>query len=105
MEARERGVLVGQPRWLQGAVGVRMQGHRVQQRGIRKPRRGHRQQREEEEADRPGDEDRVAEQQEAVVPLSVEEDRGGDDHRPVAPDVDPVGEGDDEIMIEEGVLE
>ena len=94
VQARERGELVRQPRRLERAVGLRALGHRVDEPEVEQPRRGDRHQREEEEADRSGDEHRVA--QHAVVrPVrEVQRDGRGEDHRPVAPDVDPVRERD-----------
>ena len=92
VQARKRGVLVRQGRRLEGAIPVRVLGHRVHDAGVGHPRGRHRDTREEEEADEPGDEHRIAEQDVPVVTPDVERDPAGGDHGPVAVHVHPVRE-------------
>jgi hypothetical protein len=98
VEARERGELVRQTRRLERAVGVRMERDRVDEVRVRQARRRHGEKREEEEPDRAGDQDGVAEQPVARVLVAKEDDCDRDDHRPVPPDVGPVGERDDSVV-------
>jgi hypothetical protein len=105
VQAREGRVLVREAGRLESAVGARLVGDGVDERAVDETGRRQRQQREEEEADRARDHHRVAEQQVAVTRSPVEQDARGDDHRPVAPDVDPVEERHGPTVIEQGVLE
>jgi hypothetical protein len=105
VEAREGCELVGQPRGLEGPVGLRLLRDGIRQRRVCEARRREREEREEEESDRARHEHRVAEQQVPVAPVLEEQDGDRDDHRPVAPDVDPVDEVDDEVEPDHGGLE
>jgi hypothetical protein len=92
VKAGERRVLVGQPGWLKSPVRMRVECDGVDERGIGEPGWGDGEEGEEEEPDPARDEDRVAKQQVAVAASAEEDDGDRDDHRPVAPDVDPVDE-------------
>jgi hypothetical protein len=92
VQAREGRVLVRQPRRLQRAVGVRLLGDGVDELQRQQPGRGDREEREEEEAERARHEERVAEQHVPPAVAEVEDDGSRQDHGPVPPDVDPVGE-------------
>ena len=90
VQARHGGVLVDEVRRLEHAVGVRRLGHGVDQGGVDEAGWGQRVGHEDDQADRPGDEHGVPEPQELAAVQAGEPDHGGDDDRPVAPDVDPV---------------
>jgi hypothetical protein len=105
VQAREGRVLVRQPRRLQRAVGVRLLGDGVDELERQQPRRGDGEEREEEEAERARHEERVAEQHVPPPVAEVEDDGGRQDHRPVAPDVDPVGERHQHVAAGERRLE
>ena len=92
VQARHCRVLVREPRRLERPVRVRPAGDRVHQAGIDKPRRRSREEGEEEKADQARDDHGVAKQPIALPPNGEQRDRDGRDHRPVAPDVHPVDE-------------
>jgi hypothetical protein len=105
VEAREGGVLIREARRLERAVGIRLIRHGVDQAKLEQPRRRDRHQREEEEANSARDEERIAQQVVAIRAPDIEDDRSREDHRPMAPDVDPVGERDQEIGADHGCLD
>ena len=104
VQARKRRVLVGQSRRLKRAVRVRAESDRVDERGVREPGRRDGEEGEEDEPDPARDEHRVAKQAVAVPAPVVEDHSDRDDHRPVAPDVDPVDDVDDQVAVDDEVL-
>jgi hypothetical protein len=90
VQTRESRVLVGEPGRLQRPVRVRLERDGVDERRVDQSRGRHRKECEEEEAQATGDEDRVAEEPVALAASQKEDDPDRDDHRPVAPNVDPV---------------
>jgi hypothetical protein len=105
VQARESRVLVRKARRLQCAVRAGLVGDGVEKPEVEQTRRRDREEREEEEADRTGDEHRVAKQPVAVAPEQEEGDAGREDHRPVTPDVDPVRERDQRLAARDGRLD
>ena len=98
VQAGEGRVLVRQPWRLERAICVRLLGDGVHQAEIEHPRWRHGEEGEEEEPDRAGDDESVAEELVAVAPVEEENDRGAEDHGPVTPDVDPVREHDQDVV-------
>ncbi len=105
VEARHRGVLVGEGRWLQHPVGVRVLGHGVDESEIHEPRRGHGEGRNDEHADQPGDEQRVAIDEEGLTTAPRQPAEHTRDDRPVSPDVDRVGSAEHPVEGERPLLE
>jgi hypothetical protein len=105
VQARERRVLVGQPRRLERPVCVRLLGDGVYQPEGEQARRRDREEREEEEPERAGHEEGVAEQHVPLPVAHVENGGRGQDHRPVTPDVHPVGEGHERVAAGDRSLE
>lgn len=105
VQARERRELVGQARRLERAVRVGALRHGVDQAEPDEPRRCKREQAEEQEADAAGDEHCSAEPAVDVAADDEEDRRGGEDHRPVTPDVDPVGEVDEPFVPRDRALQ
>ena len=99
MQAGEGRVLVRQPWRLERAIRVRLLGDGVDQSEFEHPRWRHGEKRKEDESDRSRDDEGVAEQVVAVAAAEEENNRGAEDHGPVTPDVDPVGEHDQEVVV------
>jgi hypothetical protein len=105
VKAREGRELVREPGRLKRSVRVRPFGHRIDQAEVEQARWCDGEQREEQEADQPGREDRVAEHDVLGPPGEEEERRDGEDHGPVPPDVDPVRDVDERLGTRHTVLE
>jgi hypothetical protein len=105
MEAGHRRVLVDQRRGLQRAVRVGLIAHRVDQAHIQQARRRDREHREDNHPNGTGQHHRVAIDHEAVRRAQEQPDQDGDDHRPMAPDVHPVGGRRQGVDVDDGLLE
>jgi hypothetical protein len=105
VQARERRVLVREARRLQRSVGVGALRDRVDEPDVEQARRRDGEEREKEEADQAGGDHRVAEEVVAPASVEVETRRHAEDHRPVAPDVDPVGGVHEQVAAERDRLE
>jgi hypothetical protein len=105
VETREGGVLIRESGRLERAVGLRLIRHGVDQAKLEQPRRGNRHEREEEEPNSARDEERIAQQVVAIRAPDIKDDRSREDHRPVAPDVDPVGEHDQAVAADDRCLD
>lgn len=100
VQTRKGRVLVGERGRLHSPVAVGVLRHGVDEAGIHEPRWRDGNGREEEEADQAGDEHGVS-QQPVLRPMpDVEKDPAGHDHRPVTVDIDPVGDGDKEAVVD-----
>ncbi len=104
MEARHSRVLVDQRRGLQRPVRVRLIAHRVDQAQLQKAWRRDRKRREDDHSDGTGQQHRVAIDHEPVRRPPVQPDEDGDDHRPMAPDVHPVGDGRQDLGVHDRLL-
>jgi hypothetical protein len=105
VEARKCGVLVRQARGLERTIGVRALCHRVDEAGAEQARRSDGKEGEEEEADQAGGDHRVSEEVIVLPSTDVEPGGGAEDHGPVAPDVDPVGDVDENVAAQRHRLE
>jgi hypothetical protein len=104
VQAGKRRVLVGEPRRLQCAVGLRVKRDGVRQHRVCKARRRDGEEGEEDEADRTGDQHCVAQEQIAVAAIAIEDDSDRDDHGPVAPDVNPVRDRGERVACDDRLL-
>lgn len=100
MQAGERRVLVREPGRLERAVRVGALRDRVDEPDVEQARRRDGEEREEEEADQAGGDHRVAEEVVVPAPVEVQPGRNAEDHGPVAPDVDPVRDVDENVAAE-----
>lgn len=105
VQAGERCVLVRQAGRLEGPVRARLVRDRIDQCCVDKPRRGDREEGEEEEPDRTGDEQRVAEDVVAIAAVDVESGGSSENHGPVTPDVDPVRERHEQVVTDDQTLD
>ena len=103
MEAGERGVLVGDVGGR--AVAGRIRLDRVEEVRVDEAWRSDREEREEREADQPGDEDRIPEDDIVVVMAYVQVHARRGEHRPEAPDVESVRRLQNQRVPEQGGLE
>ena len=100
VQAGERRVLVREPGRLERAVRVGALRDRVDKPDVEQARRRDGEEREEEKADQAGGDHRVAEEVVVPAPVEVQPGRNAEDHGPVAPDVDPVRDVDEDVAAE-----
>lgn len=104
MQAGHRGVLVHQRRRLQHPVGVGVLGDRIGHPHTEEARRGDRVRGEDHQPDGARDEHGVAQREIVHSTGAVQPDQGDGDHRPVTPDVHPVGQRDQPLAAQDQSL-
>ncbi len=101
VQARQRGVLVDEGRRLQDPVGARLLGDRVDEPQARQPGRRDRVGGVDAQPHQAGRHHGVAQAQEDGAVAQRQPQQHADDHRPVAPDVDPVGHRRERVDVDE----